>query len=170
MTPIGRRPFMVAVSAATAGAAVTAYALDALPDARFVGFAQAVDDFGITSGNLAIARSTNEKVRDYATRAIAEYNEASAALRTSRMEANVAYEADGKMGPSVQDLLSHLSSLRGAAFDAAFVKAQLTVLGEAVAQYGAYAQSGASVPLRRYAQRSLPNSQKFLEDVRHLGT
>ena len=49
------------------------YAVDALPDARFVGFAETVNDFEIKSGQLALAKSSNELVRAYATRAIAEY-------------------------------------------------------------------------------------------------
>ena len=59
MTPIARRSFIAALSVASVGGATTARALDALPDARFVGFAQAVNDFGIGSGNLALARSAN---------------------------------------------------------------------------------------------------------------
>ena len=68
MTPIARRSFLIALSAASVGGAMTAHAVDALPDARFVGFGQAVNDFEIASGNLALARSGNENVRGYATR------------------------------------------------------------------------------------------------------
>jgi len=39
---------------------------------------------------------------------------------------------------------------------------------DAVDQYGAYSQSGGSGPLRRYAQRSYPKSQMFLEYARRL--
>ena len=71
MIPMARRSFMVALSVASVSGAVTAHAVDALPDARFVGFAQAVNDFGVASGDLALSRSANENVRGYATRAIA---------------------------------------------------------------------------------------------------
>ena len=43
-------------------------AVDALPDARFVGFAQADQRFRDRSGQLALAKSANENVRGYATR------------------------------------------------------------------------------------------------------
>jgi putative membrane protein len=168
MTPLARRSFLVALSAATVGRAATAHAVDALPDARFVGFAQAVNDFGIASGNLALARSGNENVRGFATRAIAEHNEAASELTKSRQEAGVSYAPDGRMGPNVQNLLAQLGSLQGPAFDAAFANAQLMVQTDAVDQYGAYSQSGKSGPLRRYAQRSFPKSQMFLEYARRL--
>jgi putative membrane protein len=91
MTPIARRSFIAALSAASAGGAVTAArAVDALPDARFVGFAQAVNDFGVASGNLALARSGNENVRAFATRSIAEHTEKASELAKSRQEAGVA--------------------------------------------------------------------------------
>ena len=77
MRLLDRRTVLLAVPAATlapvSGVLVsTALAVDALPDARFVGFCQAVNDFDIASGQLALARSANENVRGYATRSIAE--------------------------------------------------------------------------------------------------
>ena len=168
MRPMARRSFMVALSVASAGFAATAHAVDALPDARFVGFAQAVNDFSIASGNLALARSANENVRGYATRAIAEHTEAASELAKSRQEAGVSYAPDGRMGPNTQNLLAQLSSLQGPEFDAAFASAQLRVQTDAVDQYGAYSQNGRSGPLRRYAQRSFPKSQMFLEYAKRL--
>ena len=38
----------------------------------------------------------------------------------------------------------------------------------AVEQYGAYSQSGGNGALRRYAQRSFPKSQMFLEYAQRL--
>ena len=70
MTLIARRSLLIAMAAAPAAYSSVAHAVDALPDARFVGFAQAVNDFGIRSGQLALARSANENIRGYATRAV----------------------------------------------------------------------------------------------------
>ena len=56
------------------------HAVDALPDARFVGFAETVNDFEIQSGQLALTKSSNELVRGYATRAIAEHTAAAQSL------------------------------------------------------------------------------------------
>ena len=168
MALMARRSFLAALSVASVSGAVTAGAVDALPDARFVGFAQAINDFGIASGNLALGRSANENVRGYATRAIGEHTEAASELAKSRQEAGVAYAPDGRMGPNVQNLLARLSTLQGPEFDAAFADAQLRVQTDAVDQYGAYSQSGSSGPLRRYAQRSFPKSQMFLEYARRL--
>ena len=166
MTLIARRSLLIALAAAPAAYSSVAHAVDALPDARFVGFAQAVNDFGIRSGQLALAKSANENIRGYATRAVSEYTEAASYLSKSRSEAGVSYAPDGRMGPLTQNLLAQLNSLQGPAFDSAFAQAQLQVMTSTEAQYGAYSQNGKSGPLRRYAQVALPNAKSQLEYAR----
>lgn len=168
MTLMARRSLLIALAAAPAAYSSLAHAVDALPDARFVGFAQAVNDFEINSGRLALARSTNENVRGYATRAIAEHTSAAQSLSKSRSEAGVSYAPDGNMGPMTANALARLQSLQGPEFDAAFASAQLAVQTAAVDQIGAYSQNGSSGPLRRYAQLMLPKSKMFLEYAQRL--
>lgn len=141
-------------------------AQDALPDARFVGFAQAVNDFEVASGNMAMQRSANENIRGYASRAISQATFDASALSKSRAEAGVSYAPDGRMGPMTQNLLAQLNTLQGPAFDSAFAQAQLQVMTAAEAQYGAYSQNGKSGPLRRYAQNALPGAKTQLEYAR----
>jgi putative membrane protein len=166
MKAIARRTLLIVAAAAPALPASGARAQDALPDARFVGFAQAVNDFEIASGNLALARSANENIRGYATRAIAEANNDAQSLSKSRSEAGVSYAPDGSMGPKTTGLLQQLGALQGPAFDTAFASAQLSVMTDAEAQYGAYSQNGKSGPLRRYAQLILPKAKMQLEYAR----
>ncbi len=60
MLLVARRSFLLgAMAALPAAYTVSAFAFDALPDARFVGFAQQVNDFEIASGKLALAKSSN---------------------------------------------------------------------------------------------------------------
>ena len=91
MTPIARRIFLGTLFATFALAPLSCFqralAMDALPDAHFVGFAQAVNDFGISSGKFALARSANDIVRDYAARAVAEHATAVQSLSKSRADA-----------------------------------------------------------------------------------
>ena len=58
MTMFSRRNFLVATAFAVPALHLgTAWAVDALPDARFVGFGRAVNDFDIASGQMALQRS-----------------------------------------------------------------------------------------------------------------
>ncbi len=146
----------------------SAQAVDALPDARFVGWAQAINEFEIASGNLALSKSTNEIVRGYATRMIAEHTEAASFLVRSRSEAGVSYAPDPAAPPNTQAILQRLNGLQGAAFDTSYANAQLGIQTDAEAQYGAYSQNGNSGPLRKYAQMMLPKSKEFLEYAKRM--
>lgn len=167
MTPMTRRTILLS-SAALPILSPLAFAVDALPDARFVGFAQAVNDFAIASGNMAMTRSANENIRGFASRAIAEANDAAQSLRRVRSEAGVSYAPDGSMGPKTANLLQQLNGLQGPAFDTAFAYAQLAIVTDAEAQYGAYSQNGQSGPLRRYAQEVFPKIKMQLEYARRI--
>ena len=168
MTSIGRRSVLVASFAVPMVHISSAFAVDALPDARFVGFAQAVNEFDLASGQLALQRSANENIRGYATRIIADANYDAEALRLSRSEAGVAYAPDGSMGPRTQNLLAQLQALQGPTFDTAFAQGQLSVQTDCEAQYGAYSQNGKSGPLKRFAQNALPKAKERLELARRL--
>ena len=102
MTAIGRRSILVASLLVPMAHIPLALAVDALPDARFVGFAQAVNDFDLASGQMALQRSANENIRGYATRIIADANYDASALSKSSAEAGVSYAPDGSMGPKTQ--------------------------------------------------------------------
>ena len=142
--------------------------MDALPDARFVGFAETVNDFEIKSGQLALARSSNELVRAYATRAIAECTTNAQSLSKNRSEAGVTMAPDEDVRKIANDAMARLNSLQGAEFDTAFADAQLRVQTAAVAQYGAYSQNGNDGSLRRHAERTLPQWQALLVDAKKL--
>lgn len=165
---LARRSLLFALSALPVAYAATVHAVDALPDARFVGFAQSVNDFEIAAGRLALAKSMNENIRGFATRTIAEHTEAAQFLSKARSEAGVSYAPDPNSPPYTVATLQRLNTLQGVEFDTAYANAQLALFTEAVAQYGAYSQNGGSAPLRRYAQRDLPVLERHLIGARQL--
>jgi putative membrane protein len=168
MTAIKRRSLLVAFLIVPTVPALPALAQDALPDSRFVGFAQAVNDFDLASGNLAQARSANENIRGFATRAMSDARWEADALTKSRAEAGVSYAPDGRMGPRTADLLAQLNALAGPAFDAVYAAAQLEVQTQAEAQYGAYSVNGRSGPLKRYALLAFPKAKERRELAQRL--
>jgi putative membrane protein len=133
-----------------------------------VGFAQTVNDFEIKSSQMALAKSSNELVRGYASRAIPEHTAAAQVLSRNRSEAGVSWAPDDGIRAIENEAMNLLNSLQGPEFDTAFANAQLRIQTAAVAQYGAYSQNGKSGPLRRYAQEMLPKQQSFLEHAKRL--
>src|SRR5215510_8398905 len=148
MTPVHRRTFVVAAVTAPVWGARLAHAVEALPDARFVGFAETVNDFEIKSGQMALSKSSNELVRGYATRAVAEHTTAAQSLARNRSEAGVSVAPDEDVRKIAGDAMTRLNSIQGAEFDTALADARLRVQTAAVGQYGAYSQNGQSGPLR----------------------
>jgi putative membrane protein len=151
------------------GLAHTAYAADALPGPRFVGFVQEANDFEIASGRMAIAKSSNDVVRAYANRMVVEHQEAAETLRRNRSEAGVTLApTPGGREPRHARVLDRLAQLQGPEFDAVYVASQLQFQIELVDQVGAYSQNGDTGGLRRFAQEWLPKTRMHLEHARRL--
>ncbi len=171
MSPVARRSFLLAVLASVPAArTMPALALDALPDARFVGYAQQVNDFEIGSGKLALAKSMNENIRGFATRMIAEYGEAAQRLSKARAEAGVSYAPDPASPPNTKAILQRLSLLEGTEFDTAYANAQLAVLSGAEQQYAANSNSQATNSgsastgaMMRFARSEFPRVKQHRE-------
>lgn len=151
------------------GVAHTALAVDALPDARFVGFVQESNDFEIASGQLALQRSSNDAIRGYANRMIIERGELAVLLSRSRQEAGVSYApTPGGAQPRHSAVMERLTTLQGTEFDSAYASAQLAAQTEAVAQVGAYSQNGDDGNLRRFAQQALPKLEAELDHAKRI--
>lgn len=140
MITITRRTLLVAVAVAPIAHAASVHAVDALPDARFVGFAETVNDFEIKSGQLALSKSTNELVRAYATRSVAQHTKATEALARNRTEAGVSMAPDEDVRKIADDAMARLNAAQGAEFDTAYATAQVRV------------QSISTAPIRRTAR------------------
>lgn len=165
MIKIARRTVLAFAAALPATAA---HAVNALPDTRFVGYAQAVNDFEIGAAKLTLAKSMNDGLRGFAANTRAAHIDAAEDLRRARSEAGVIYAPDPSDTPNTIALLKRLSLLEGAEYDYAYVDAQLAVLTDADLQYGAYSQNGASGVLRRYAQREWPKARGHLVHAQRL--
>ena len=148
--------------------ASSAHAVDALPAARFVGWAQNFNDYEIAAGRMAVAKSGNEIVRGFATRMIAEHSEAAEILVKSRSEAGVSYAPDPAAYPNTVNVLQRLNTLQGPEFDTAYANAEVGSHMNAVDQLGAYSQNGDNGTLRRYAQLQFPKAKEQLEVAKRM--
>lgn len=169
MTLLARRALVLGIAAAVPVlGSRAAFAVDALPDARFVGYAQQINDFEIAAGRMALTKSGSENVRAFASRAVPQHSEAAERLAKARSEAGVSFAPDPASPPNTQAILQRLNQLDGAPFDSTYASAQLGICTDAEAQYGAYSQNGRNGALRRYAQNELPHMQEQLEFARRL--
>ncbi len=118
--------FSVRSAAAPTTLAARTWAQDALPDARFVGFAQAVNDFELASGNSGVGTvGEREHSRLCLQGDRRTANNDAQSLSRSRSEAGVPYAPDGSMRQKTAGLMAQLNALQGPVFDTAFANAQL---------------------------------------------
>lgn len=165
---VSRRSMLVLAGLTPVVLATRAFAVEALPDARFVGYGQHINDFQIASGRLALAKSGNEMVRNFGARMVDQYTEAASFLAKARAEAGVSFAPDPVVGPRMHGMLRRLSDLEGPDFDFEYGRDQLIVLSEAEQQYGAYSTNGHDGALRKYAEREWPKVRRNLDVSVHL--
>ena len=72
-------------------------------------------------------------------------------------------------GPKLTELAA-LRTSKGAAFDRAYVNAQVTAHEQAVNLFRAYSKSGGNAQLRAHATRTLPALERHLQAARDLLT
>jgi putative membrane protein len=169
MSAIGRLISSVATAVLAVGIATAALAVDALPDAQFVGFIQQANDFELDSSRLALQRSESEAIRAYAKRMTAERGEIALLLSKARSEARVGYvPTSSSVRPRHTAVLDRLHTLEGTEFDKAYASAQLAAQIEIVDQVEAYGRDGGNADLRRFAEQALPRLQAELEHARRI--
>jgi putative membrane protein len=168
MSAVWKLVSSVAAAVLPLGVTTAALAIDALPDANFVGFVQQANDFELDSSRLALQRSESESIRVYAKRLLAERGEIAIALSKARSDARVGYVSSSGVRPRHTAVLDRLHTLNGAEFNQAYATAQLAAQIDVVDEFDAYAQTGGNANLRRFAQETLPRLQSELEHARRI--
>jgi putative membrane protein len=151
------------------GIANAALAIEALPDAQFVGFIQQANDFELDSSRLALQKSENQAIHIYAKRLMSERSQIAIELSRARSEARIGYvPTTGGLRSRYISVLDRLHTLDGEAFDKAYAEAQLKAQLDITDEVGAYAREGTNAELRRFAVNVLPRLQSQLEHARQL--
>jgi putative membrane protein len=124
------------------------------------------DLFEIQSSQLALTRAASPDVRAYAQQLIADHTAASQRLKALASGLPVPLPTAPE-GPHAA-LLTQLGTLQGAAFDQAYMAAQLTAHEQAVNLFTAYSRAGHQPQLRAHAVQTLPHLRMHLERARTL--
>jgi len=158
---------IIAVAAASALLASAAFAQQKAP-AEANAFAKKVasaNTFEIQSSELANERAQSGEVKSFADQMIQDHRKAGEDFKAAVQAANIspppAEEPDAKQKAT----LTKLRSAQGAAFDKAYVSAQLAAHKEAVSLFRNYSKSGRTAPLKDFAQTTLPTLEHHLSMV-----
>ena len=119
--------------------------------------------FEVQSSELALQKSQDANVQEFAKQMVADHT-------ANNQELIATAQAEGLTVPTQisspqAELMQTIQGAEGDAFDTAYVQAQTTAHETAVTLYQTYAQGGDNQALVAYAQKSLPALQQHLEHV-----
>lgn len=116
----------------------------------------------IQEARLALDRSKNDQIRQFAQRMIDDHTKLGDELKTTLQQANMPVP-NAQLTPQDQAQLNKLKSLTGAAFDRAYIGDDRRDHMQAVRLVETYAKTGTNEPLKQLAARALPVLQGHLK-------
>jgi putative membrane protein len=156
------RSFITACLVATALSTAPALAQNNHADSNtqdFVRNAAIGGMFEIQSSQLALNKSQDRDVRDFAQKMITDHRQADEKLKSLAKNETIPTSLDS----AHEQMLQHLRGENGSNFVEAFKQDQVTAHREAVNLFQNYANNGSDPQLKQFAQQTLPTLQNHLQ-------
>lgn len=160
--------------ALVAGAPVMALAQQAAPpqaaanqtaDVSYVAVAAVGDMFEMESSRLALQRSKDRAVLDFANMMLADHANMTAKLKTAASGANL--PVPNELDTKHKSMLKALQDTRSEAeFNQAYLAAQVRAHEEALGLHQTYAKTGGQMALKQVAQGAVPVVQGHLDRLK----
>jgi putative membrane protein len=155
------------LAAALAALALPATAQTAKNTQQFVNKAAISDMFEIESSKLAQQKSDNNEIKHFAQKMVNDHT------KTTNEMKPIVQKIQGMQMPSEMDVehkskLEQLRSASGAQFDQRYRMQQIEGHQAAVALFQDYANSGDNGELKAFAQKTLPDLRKHLQEAQAL--
>lgn len=122
--------------------------------AAFAARAAAANLFEIQSAELALRRSKEAFVLDYAKQLLTDHRKAQAELEAAAKSQTAAFRPE--LDDDLTEKLAALASASDADFDAAFLSAQMVAHQSTIELFALYAGKGQRGPLKAHAQAQYP--------------
>lgn len=135
-------------------------------DELFVIVAAQGDMYEINSSQLALERSENEAIRNFAQRMIDDHTMTTE--RLSEVAAEVGVVPQIGLSLMHQLMIEQLTELQGEAFDHAYVRQQVLAHRNAVAVFEIAADMGENEAVRNFASENLPALREHLQMAQEL--
>ncbi|MDX2213182.1 MAG: DUF4142 domain-containing protein [Oculatellaceae cyanobacterium bins.114] len=155
-TPPGNRP--TPGPSTTPGATTPTQGTISSLDREFVTLAYQGNNAEIQTSQLALQRSQNQQVRQYAERMIREHTQANQLLTRYAEQRNISLPS-ATVDPLSQAIAERLTQLSGTEFDQAYMDAQSAAHLRTIGLFQTEIAQGQEQGLRGYAAQLLPNIQ-----------
>src|SRR3954463_9705444 len=159
-TALGAAPALTQTTTAPASnpPAATAMKVNA---AEFVNKAANSDMFEVQSSQLALTKTQDSRLRDFAQRMVKDHTQASDKLKAAAQNQTVPTTLDQEHA----QMLQKLQQAQGDDFSRQYAQMQLDGHQKAVALFESYAQNGDNAQLKQFAQQTAPTLREHLQQI-----
>jgi putative membrane protein len=135
---------------------------------EYAAMAGGSDMYEIESSKLAMEKSQNKDLKDFAQMLVTDHQKSTDQLKSAAREAQPAVTVSPKMTPEQESNLQALRSANGAQFDQAYLQQQVAAHQKALAMVQGYAQNGDVPSLKQHASTVSGPIQQHLEKAQQL--
>ena len=137
--------------------------MDKISAQQFVTKATNANMFEIQSSQLALDKSKNENVKQFAQMIIDDHKKAGSELKSVLSDANANVKAPQTLDQEHAKKLDQLKSAAGTDFDKSYVQMQTDGHEQAVELFQSYSQNGDNPALKSWAGKTLPTLEKHMQ-------
>ncbi|MFY9288520.1 MAG: DUF4142 domain-containing protein [Alphaproteobacteria bacterium] len=125
--------------------------------------------FEIQSSQLALEKSQDPKVRDFAQQMVSDHAKVSEDMKALLASGSINVTApDQALDRKHQKILDKLNAASGTDFDAQYVKAQNNAHDDAISLFRGYSKQGDNDTLKDFAKEKLPTLEQHKEEAKKL--
>ena len=135
---------------------------------EYADMASASDLFEIESSQLALERTQDAEIREFAQMLVTDHQNSTAALREAAQTADPAVTVNPALTPAQQADIDTLTAAGEAEFDQAYLDAQVRAHQLALAMLQGYAEQGDVESLTQHASETAGPVEQHLERAREL--
>jgi putative membrane protein len=153
--------WVVIAAAAIAAPSAAADKTVAAEDRAFVDGAASVGMMEVELGKIAATHAANAEVKKFGQHMVDDHTKANAELK--RLAASKSITLPTSMAAEHRKEVDHLSKLKGADFDHAYMQAMVKGHGEVVEKFRKQAEAAHDADVKAFAARMLPTLESHLE-------
>ena len=134
----------------------------------FVHNASIANEFEIESSQLALEKSQNNDVKDFAQRMVDDHTDTGDRMKEALSSSGSKAKPTDMLDNKHQRLMNKLESASDDNFDRQYISIQTDAHKEAVNLFSNYAKNGKDASLKNFASETLPTLKEHLQHVRQL--
>jgi putative membrane protein len=128
----------------------------------FVQTAAAANQFEIVSSELALTKTKNKEIVDFANRMITDHTQIGKNFVAAMNKANTGISVPPGLGDDLDKIMARLKSEDGAAFESDYIAVQTKGHQDAVGLFAGYAKGGDNPVMQAFAKETLPTIEMHL--------